>query len=494
MKKQITFLVALFLIFATNIFAQKINTQTVIGSGNANGGSYRYEATIKTKIGSSGSYVDIGISNFKITSFFYQGKDVEKFVEANFPIVINNIQTDVSGRYSIIYLGTGILVGSEPFAESGVQQGDFITRIELEGDNLKSVKDYLKDDKSKIQNISISLYSIELKNEYFEELSRIRDLMDKKLKTEGEIENLKNQIRTLDSDKKEDLVKEIALNKKLQELDTKNTNDYASEIATLQDRLQSIEEKAVNKNTANTKPTLTLKKIGESGSANNSKTFKNDKQIKDNIATQTKIAMQRKKQEEEKQKQQIHNTVSSISSGVKEGIITHLQGSYGWYSLEDDPNKNKNNITNSINVYELGIGFGGVANISLLLGTNKKGQSQSNNDSFVIGGAADVKLLSLLGEDEDFIRLGWKNTGRKYLIKAYGGLEYISYMNEYNIDDRKFEYSGGATGIRFTGILFNFILLQYSFGTDKGEVINSSETIKYSLPYSKVSLGLQINF
>lgn len=210
MKKQITFIIFVFTILSTNSFAQfltvysgKEGTIIVKGQGTANGGTYTYEATIKSKFEAKilGEFwIYLSIPEFKITGFNYKGKDAAYFVDSSFPISPKgNFQSKISGDYRLSD-GINTRIAGNSFVEGGVGQSmDMITFIDIDNDNKTALKQYLNGDKSKLANIKAQLSKLSLKNDYFEELSAIGRLIDKKIQNENQIKNLQKQENTVDN-------------------------------------------------------------------------------------------------------------------------------------------------------------------------------------------------------------------------------------------------------------------------------------------------------
>lgn len=210
MKKQITFIIFVFTILSTNSFAQfltvysgKEGTIIVKGQGTANGGTYTYEATIKSKFEAKilGEFwIYLSIPEFKITGFNYKGKDAAYFVDSSFPISPKgNFQSKISGDYRLSD-GINTRIAGNSFVEGGVGQSmDMITFIDIDNDNKTALKQYLNGDKSKLANIKAQLSKLSLKNDYFEELSAIGRLIDKKIQNENQIKNQQKQENTVDN-------------------------------------------------------------------------------------------------------------------------------------------------------------------------------------------------------------------------------------------------------------------------------------------------------
>ena len=88
----ITFLFPIF-VKAQTLSDEKVTT----GSGTANGGEYSYRATIKAKTylpGLGDVRIKFAITEYEITSFIYKGINANDIDGVNFPIRINNIQSD----------------------------------------------------------------------------------------------------------------------------------------------------------------------------------------------------------------------------------------------------------------------------------------------------------------------------------------------------------------------------------------------------------------
>lgn len=271
--QQSKFLILFFsLFFIQTSFAQILTvysgdqeTTIVKGKGTANGGTYYYEATIKSKfeVKILGEFwVYLSIPEYKITGFNYNGEDAAYFVDASFPISPKGyFQSDISGDYRIKE-GSSYYITGNSFTERGIgRSADLISFIDIDGESKKTLKQHLNGDKSKLSNINVYLFNLSLKNDYFEELSAIKSLMDKKFKANGNIEKIKSQINTLDSNNKDDIVKEIALYEQLQELDKENNSQYSTRISTLKNRLQDLKQKETHTTkTSKSSTGLTLKK------------------------------------------------------------------------------------------------------------------------------------------------------------------------------------------------------------------------------------------
>ncbi len=542
-------LIAIFFIFCVSLFttnsiAQESNTFTehVNGKGQVNGGIYSYKATLKTKLYASGfgEYdVKMGIMEYEITGYTYKGVDAATLEGVRFPLTIKNIQSDVEGSISIKESKQGVLA-FEHFRLGAVQQGQ-LDNVTLNDDNIKQITNYVNGDNSKLKQLTVDLNNITLKNDYFEELATIRNLIDNKLKGDKQIEEINKQISNLDDNSKANVIKKISLYENLQTLDSEKS--YTSEISRLNDLLndfekQELEEKAKDEVSTNSTVTKTEKSSTENTTekqkieqaSNTSKTTVNRMatynrlkqeeaklgtlQYSGQVEAQKKLikdlrqgainearvngnyALEQQLLQEEKN-EQLSNNISTVTNdfanAVNEGIISHLELTYGFYENEESDKL----MPSLMSTYELGIGFReSNLTLSMFFGAPDEPSYAENYEAFLIGGAVDVCFLNILGEGDQPLKLGFSD-GRKYLIKGYAGLEYaLPYSIDYVRDGDDYSISGDFTGIRLTGVLFNFVIFRYSFGTNSGEsTINGNDyTETFDLSYSKVSLGLQINF
>lgn len=224
-----------FLFFSVSLFAQttKDFTQTVTGFGTANGGQYEYKATLKyniQKVGLGDIRFKVGLTNFQITGFEYQYENAAELLGVNFPIQIKSLGSGYSSR---VFASTPGHAENFDVSLNRITTGG-LDIYDLESDKLKSFNTAfdLMVSPENIKEIEVSLSDVKLTNEYFDELSTIRDLMDKKLRTTQQIEQLKEEIKELEEDPDSNKSgKLIELYTELSKLDS--TTDYSSEIENL---------------------------------------------------------------------------------------------------------------------------------------------------------------------------------------------------------------------------------------------------------------------
>ncbi|WP_268121717.1 toxin-antitoxin system YwqK family antitoxin [Roseivirga pacifica] len=258
------FLILLLLAFTVGLNAQNTAdfTQTVSGYGNANGGYYEYEAKLKfniQKVGLGDIRFKVGIIDFKITSFKYDYKDAEEFIGVSFPITVKSIGSGFSAR---VFASRNNRQHSNFNVNLNRITSGALDIYDLEGDELKTFNNAfdLMVSSENIKEVEVSLDNVKLTNEYFDELSSIRALMDKKTKTAERIESIKEEIEELEQDEyTNNNSKLLELYTELSEIDT--DTDYS-------DQLQALKEAVPNSNHSIKTPTgLKLNKQGQSQGA-----------------------------------------------------------------------------------------------------------------------------------------------------------------------------------------------------------------------------------
>lgn len=194
--------------------AQTLSDEKVTtGSGTANGGEYSYRATIKAKTylpGLGDVRIKFAITEYEITSFIYKGINANDIDGVNFPIRINNIQSDLIFTVQFGYRSNGKYVQVSD-KEHGVSSTflDFYDLSKEDVDYLRRIFNINKAaDFSNIPTFEIE--DEELLNSYFDELSKVANLIDQKIaqrkltekKAELEAEKEKKQRET--EEKKDD--------------------------------------------------------------------------------------------------------------------------------------------------------------------------------------------------------------------------------------------------------------------------------------------------
>ena len=205
------------LIIFTFLFPIFVNAQTLsdekitTGFGTANGGEYSYRATVKAKSylpGLQDVRIKFAITEYEITSFTYKGINASDIDGVNFPIRVNNIQSDFKFwiRFDGIKYRSYFVEGKEPSVSSSFIDFYDLTPIEVtEFTNTFEISK--KDDFSNVYSINLDA---ELLNSYFDELSKVANLIDQKIaqgkltekKAELEAEKEKKQRET--EEKKDD--------------------------------------------------------------------------------------------------------------------------------------------------------------------------------------------------------------------------------------------------------------------------------------------------
>ena len=211
MRKFLTFLFIATYFFATS--QEIIDYENVTGSGNANGGTYYYEAKVSCKSylpGMGDIAYKLSVTNFKITSFDYKNKNYNSRtneVGESFPISIPNIQTDVT--LSLTYIdghNPNRRITFDNYVMRGVQQG-YGDYGYLNDNDTKKIKDYFSINKKEdFSRLLIKLSDVRLNNSYFESLSKLTNLIKEKSFKKELVEKKKSVTKkNLASDKKKNI-------------------------------------------------------------------------------------------------------------------------------------------------------------------------------------------------------------------------------------------------------------------------------------------------
>jgi hypothetical protein len=164
-------------------------TDPYLNTGKANGGEYKYKATVKCRASAPGLgdvRVQCSILSFEILSFEYDGKYYNRS-EEGFPMVIDNIQSDLDVTFKFSFNSW-----SETFFSHkiyGVRKGAFdlayLTDDEVKKLGLKTSKDFY--------DLGFSFSIESLTNTYFEELDNFKNGIKKDEFKKREIEKKQNQ-------------------------------------------------------------------------------------------------------------------------------------------------------------------------------------------------------------------------------------------------------------------------------------------------------------
>ena len=186
------------LVNAQSLTAEKVTT----GFGTANSGEYSYRATVKTRSylpGLGDIRIKFAITDYEITSFTYKGINASDIDGVNFPIRINNIQSDFKFwiRFDGIKYRSYFIEGEEPSVSSSFI--DFYDLTPNEVTEFINIFGIAK--KSDFSNVySINLQA-ELLNSYFYELSKVANLIDQKI-AQGKLTEKKAELEA--EEKKDD--------------------------------------------------------------------------------------------------------------------------------------------------------------------------------------------------------------------------------------------------------------------------------------------------
>jgi hypothetical protein len=162
-------------------------TDPYLNTGKANGGEYKYKATVKCRASAPGLgdvRVQCSILSFEILSFEYDGKYYKRS-EEGFPMVIDNIQSDLDVTFKFSFNSWSKTFFSHKIY--GVRKGAFdlayLTDDEVKKLGLKTSKDFY--------DLGFSFSIESLTNTYFEELDNFKNGIKKGQSERQEIESIK---------------------------------------------------------------------------------------------------------------------------------------------------------------------------------------------------------------------------------------------------------------------------------------------------------------
>ncbi len=521
MKKLIALLV---LLVSFQLKAQEIyNSYNISGSDESNGGTYTYEAKVSCKsylAGIGDIRYQLSITNYKITSFSYNGINAGNLDELNFPISKPNIQADV-------YFNLSYKEGSRYFDTNessmlavGQGYGDY---ADLSSTDVKKMVDYfgLKSNQD-FQKLSIILSNIQIKKSYFEELSEAQNLIKQKLQTDNKIEQLKSQINSL-GNSKEDLLKKKSLYQKLNSLDKENS--YDSDISNIENDLKQVArnelDKEENEEETNTKNNDSNKDKSEEKQKEDEDYEKIKQQEKENreaarVTQQNwqyyenyKAKLERLRQNGQTNTEEYREiikalkitesalpinhydkystkiafqegatkAVNTFKSAVEDGTLTGLSLGISSRQMTDDEK-----YIRSLSYFNYNLGFHLFGKGKLVFGLGFP-DSTDNGTGFSGSIAYDINLFGLkLMEDDnfDFIKFG--------LIVEGGGGTYNEGEYENEIDETSYFVGGG---LRVT--LVKFLYGTFTYGYATGEELGNEDS-KTDGMYSQIGFGLSINF
>lgn len=180
-------LILLSLLLITNYsYSQRIQSETYCsGRGSANSGTYTYEATLGASSylpGMNDIRYKLALSGYKITSFTYKGIDASTLTGVNFPIYIKNIQADV--KFTLQYYNGTSRIDFNSLIMRGVEQGsgDY---GDLSSSQVQSLKNKFQiENPDQFYNLDLKVSNCDISKSYFEELLRIKTLIDDKLRAD----------------------------------------------------------------------------------------------------------------------------------------------------------------------------------------------------------------------------------------------------------------------------------------------------------------------
>ncbi len=349
----------LLLINSTFIFAEEYITSSSKVSQQVqtknNNGTYTFTTSVITRCDLYGGInFIIGMKDFQINSYTYQGISAASLKGASFPINTKVPQANVTMKLRF-KRGTAYIDINKKFV--GVHEAEWggLERSWLDDADKEKVYNKFgitKENKKEFYNLKIELLDIHI------DLSLLPDALtayQKQIKENISVTNLKEQYNNL-NDNKEDLQKKKVLAKKIYEIDNDQAS-YNQRINNLDEKLTSLEEAENQKAAQQSNETMATN--SQKNSTSTGESNQNSTNIHTNIAklkTAQELEQERRQKEQERRQaeyaaqmarakqqelqmqkntqnlKQVYNEfVPAVAEGVSSGVITHLGGTIDYY-------------------------------------------------------------------------------------------------------------------------------------------------------------------